>query len=369
MSRLPIFASLGLLAAAAHAEPFQLLVTVSPPGSISNPANWQPVQRFNFANTGSAPSPISDIPANQVNDPAGIGFRTATDLFVGNRHGNVLGMGSVSRFTISADGQTATPNGSFTAPGMIGVHDIAFSPTTGELFAACVNNGIFRFRFDGAGNPIANGSFAPGVRMRGVAIHPSGRYIYTTSASSQIGVYRLELDDSVTQLPSIFPPGASNLHFFAVHPDGQQLYLGDIGSSVVFRFRMGSGGELSPLPSTPSPSAIDIAFSPDGLEMFAGSHFAGGITRYTFDAGSNTWSQSGTISTPSMGAFAIYTPTATPCFADFNGDGNLDPDDLGDYINCYFALPPCPAADFNSDGNVDPDDLGDYINVFFFGCP
>ncbi|MGD9688151.1 MAG: hypothetical protein AB7K52_05760 [Phycisphaerales bacterium] len=51
--------------------------------------------------------------------------------------------------------------------------------------------------------------------------------------------------------------------------------------------------------------------------------------------------------------------------ADFNGDGNIDPDDLGDFINCYFAMPPCPDADFNADGNIDPDDLGDFINLYF----
>ncbi|MGD9689440.1 MAG: hypothetical protein AB7K52_07465 [Phycisphaerales bacterium] len=54
-----------------------------------------------------------------------------------------------------------------------------------------------------------------------------------------------------------------------------------------------------------------------------------------------------------------------PCPADFNGDGNVDPDDLGDFINCYFSVPPCDGADFNGDGNIDPDDLGDFINVYF----
>lgn len=57
-----------------------------------------------------------------------------------------------------------------------------------------------------------------------------------------------------------------------------------------------------------------------------------------------------------------------PCLADFNADGGLDPDDLGDFINCYFALPPCPLADFNQDGSTDPDDLGDFINEYFAGC-
>ncbi|MGD9690457.1 MAG: sorbosone dehydrogenase family protein [Phycisphaerales bacterium] len=48
---------------------------------------------------------------------------------------------------------------------------------------------------------------------------------------------------------------------------------------------------------------------------------------------------------------------------DFNFDGNIDPDDLGDYINAYFTFD--LRADFNLDDNLDPDDLGDYINAYF----
>jgi len=53
------------------------------------------------------------------------------------------------------------------------------------------------------------------------------------------------------------------------------------------------------------------------------------------------------------------------CPADFNGDSLVNPDDLADYIACYFTQPPCPAADFNADGNIDPDDLSDYIATYF----
>ena len=42
-----------------------------------------------------------------------------------------------------------------------------------------------------------------------------------------------------------------------------------------------------------------------------------------------------------------------------------DPDDLGDFITCFFTNPPCADADFNNDGNTDPDDLGDFITAFF----
>lgn len=68
-----------------------------------------------------------------------------------------------------------------------------------------------------------------------------------------------------------------------------------------------------------------------------------------------------------------YLPTSVrlvvngSCPQDFNHDGSIDPDDLGDLINCYFAVPPggCERADFNGDGEINPDDLGDFLNVYF----
>jgi len=60
--------------------------------------------------------------------------------------------------------------------------------------------------------------------------------------------------------------------------------------------------------------------------------------------------------------------TLTICAADFNCDGELNPDDLADFVGAYFALPAIPAADFNGDGENNPDDLADYIGVFFAGC-
>ncbi len=66
------------------------------------------------------------------------------------------------------------------------------------------------------------------------------------------------------------------------------------------------------------------------------------------------------------GALGPPGPIDPVCPADFNGDGTADPDDLADYIACYFT-PPCGQADFNGDGNTDPDDLSDYIAAYFGG--
>jgi hypothetical protein len=60
------------------------------------------------------------------------------------------------------------------------------------------------------------------------------------------------------------------------------------------------------------------------------------------------------------------------CKADFNGDGFRDPDDLADFINCFFMevqFPgACKKADVDSDGRTQPDDLADFITSFFQGC-
>jgi hypothetical protein len=60
------------------------------------------------------------------------------------------------------------------------------------------------------------------------------------------------------------------------------------------------------------------------------------------------------------------------CRADFNMSGTIDPDDLADFITCFFLevqfAGTCPLADFATDGFVNPDDLSDFITAFFLGC-
>jgi hypothetical protein len=62
-------------------------------------------------------------------------------------------------------------------------------------------------------------------------------------------------------------------------------------------------------------------------------------------------------------------PPPPECPADFNDDGFVNPDDLADYITCFFLQVQfpgtCPPADFNQDLFVNPDDLADYITTFF----
>jgi len=85
-----------------------------------------------------------------------------------------------------------------------------------------------------------------------------------------------------------------------------------------------------------------------------------GQTLYTL------WAATGKGAPIEMAAAAI--DLSAPCTPDYNGDGTLDPDDLADFIACYFTQPPCERADVNGDGTADPDDLADFIAAYFQGC-
>lgn len=73
------------------------------------------------------------------------------------------------------------------------------------------------------------------------------------------------------------------------------------------------------------------------------------------------------------GAFLTAAADRTiGCPAEFNHDGVVNPDDLADFITCFFLevqVPgTCGDADFNLDESMNPDDLADFITAFFAAC-
>jgi hypothetical protein len=366
-----------IITPAVLAQNFQLIATNSPPGSSADPSTWRAVLRFDIASVGGTATPLANLPTTEVFDPAGVAFRTANDVYIGNRHGNVLGLGSISRFSLSPDGVTATFRENFTAPNMIGVHELAFNPLTNELFAASVSNGIFRFRFNGDATPTPIGVFATNRQNRGVAVHPNGLFIYASGASSQIFRFRLDEGGGITELPALSIPGAQNLHFFCVSPSARELYVADINTNQVFRFTILGNSDLIAKPSIPSPSPSDVSISPDGTELFTGSHLQGGITRFRLNA-SDTWVQTGRLDAPQMGGFAIYnTPFCLADIDDGSGTGTRDNGVTIDDLLYYLAL----FADGNvladiddgtgtaqPDGGVTIDDLLYFLQRYAAGC-
>jgi hypothetical protein len=50
---------------------------------------------------------------------------------------------------------------------------------------------------------------------------------------------------------------------------------------------------------------------------------------------------------------------------DYNSDGFINLDDLGDFITDFYLVPPPVSTDYNEDGFFNLDDLGDYITDFY----
>ena len=69
------------------------------------------------------------------------------------------------------------------------------------------------------------------------------------------------------------------------------------------------------------------------------------------------------------GLAAARSTAAPDTYAACAGEMRVNPDDLSDFITCFFSTPPCSLADFDFSGAVTPDDLSNYITVFFAGCP
>lgn len=356
------------LSAAAIAQPFQIVTTIAPPFNVPKP-QWRDVLRFSLPDSAGVFTSLSNIPNGAVNDPVGVAFRTPTDLFIGNRHGNGVEPGTISRFQLTNNGATATFVNSYTQPGLVGVHEICFNPVTKELFAAAVSDGIWRWKVDTLGIIDPNGSFARGRPWRGVCIEASGNYLYATAFSSTVFRFRINADGSMTELASQNLVGASNLHFFALGPTKDEIYVADINAGKVFRLRVNADGSLTQLQSINSANAIDCAFSPDGEEMFVAKHITGGIDRFNYSADTDTWVYSSTVATDSLGGFATYVPAICP--ADLTGEGFVDDSDFQVFAQAYNILDcadgsmpqGCP-ADLNLDGFVDDADFVIFVIAY-----
>jgi hypothetical protein len=306
---------------------FSLLVTETPPGPTIPQNLWGGVLRFTFAGDGAPLSGAPGIDRSKVSDPASLAFRAASsEVFVGNRHGNT-GAPSISRFVYDPVTGTLTPNGTITGNSLNQVSQIAFHPITGELFAANLNidSGglvvagpkISRFTFDGAGNAVPNGTLGTGS-AGGVAVAPDGKRLYTTfdaciagtvcSAGSQTSnvIQQLDLaggaESTATTIAS-----AARLFQFAWRES--VLYVGALDDNQVFRLTIDASDNLTLKDSIAADAPGNVAFSPDGREMFtAGTVTSSLIGRFTYDATKDSWTPLEKITTSSSLGGIVIVP-------------------------------------------------------------
>lgn len=180
----------------------------------------------------------------------------------------------------------------------------------------------------------------------------------------EYAVYNLNSDRAARAISIPFPDAAQFSEFSFRHP------------------RYHSGEAVSNAPWTAQKTANELTFATETFATSASANAIRWATLYNFGFTAPVPPATGTAtitlfkpaSSTAGTVTAITTPPLPvpslppPCRADFNHDGTLNPDDLAEFVNCYFAEPACAGADFDADGTSNADDLADYINVFFAGC-
>lgn len=302
-------------AAAPGASPaFILLVTESPPGPDNgNPASWGGVRGYFVAGDGASLQAIDAIPASAVADPVALAFRSSSsEVFVSNRHGNNAAngvAGSISRFTFDPRTRRLTASGAIVGNGLAGVHQAAFNPVTGELFAANVKGGISRFTFDDAGNALPNGVIATG-EARGVAVSPDGRRLFVSGAASTLQQFELPSGTELQRM--VVGTATTALHYLT--PRGTELYVAGLYDHTIHRLRIGASSELTLAPAVLGASnPVSVAFSASGRELFAVGHKASHVlARFTADAGGELWAVAAAVDVPFSGGGALVLPGGAP---------------------------------------------------------
>jgi hypothetical protein len=279
---------------ASASAPFALFVTQSPPGPQNGDrATWSGVLQFLVSGDGAPFVPGPGIDKAMLADPVGLAYRAQShELFVANRHGNDAAdgiAGSISRFLYDASTSALTANGTITGNGLSGVHQLAFDPATGELFAANVVGGVSRFTFDAAGAAQPNGIIANGT-TRGVAVSPDGKNLYVTTASNFIRHFKLP---GAVETDPFNVPSPGGMHFMRFGQKGD-LYAAALENQLIYEFTLSASGELAPRLSVMAASPASVAFSADGREMLTSGHRNSALIE-RFQLIGSTWTPAGSV--------------------------------------------------------------------------
>jgi hypothetical protein len=292
---------------------YTLLVTETPPGPIIEMSKWGGVRRYTVAAAGAPLVLATGIDKTAVHDPENIIYRPdSSEVLVANRHGDNAadGMaGSISRFIYDRSAGTFTPNGAITGNGLSIVGQMAFHPTTGELFAANLylsggGPAASRFTIDGAGVATANGTIGDGG-TQGLLISPDGKRLYLTSGGLRSNAIRQYDIATGAKLPDFTVTGAASLFFMAL--SAGEIYVGDIDGNKVFRLTVDASNDLTVHDSFGADGPVSIAFSPDGTELFSSGHLTSSlIDRFVHDATGTTWMHADrTDTTQSLGGLIV----------------------------------------------------------------
>ncbi|MEP6851414.1 MAG: lactonase family protein [bacterium] len=201
--------------------------------------------------------------------------------------------GSAKGFTVLGhDSSSGTLRTLGAGPELNSPSFLAFSPDAAVVYATSEQSDgrVSAFRWRRSDVPADPGSFtALGEASTGgeapchVAVHPSGRFLFSANYSSgSVAVHRLSDDGGIGELTDLAEVSGSgpdpdrqvapHAHMVAVAPAGHEIAVADLGSDRVWRFGLDRGsGRLSaldpPLVLPPGSGTRQVLFVDDGRRV------------------------------------------------------------------------------------------------------
>lgn len=218
------------------------------------------ISRFLFDASGNA-IPNGTILTGLNN--LGLAFSANGELFVAHDSSGVV------RFVFDPVTKAAIPNGSFVIPGSARLDGLTFS-AQGELFVADAGTDlVFRFVFDGLGNPVGNGTIpVPGIPI-GVALSSAGELFVTSQSPG--GISRFLFNVSGDAIPNGFTP-TDHLGGVAVFP-GSLGPMPAVGGVAEYPQLQSAAASTRGGPSAPNAFALG-GLAAGGLLLTAGGWYA-----------------------------------------------------------------------------------------------
>ncbi len=248
----------------------------------------------------------------------------------------------------------------------------------------------------GEGANDADVEFAPVSLQVGSITVPAGTLLLINGETGPAEIYAIDTSSGAVlgTLPTAF--GTSHVVGGAYHPVRQTFFLvqdGVPGGTVAHRvaeINRVSGAVINSFRVVDADPTFTVDFgdldigpngnlyivSSDESRIIELTPTGGLVTTHTLPTGTTnlcglginargcqTWvtSTNGTVR-----RLAGVLPMCVPCLADFNRDGEVNSQDLFDFVAAFFES--LPSADFNMDGEPNSQDFFDFIGAFFSGC-
>lgn len=241
----------------------------------------------------TAISPTNTFPTD--NNPLCMAFNAAgTFAFVTN-----FGSNSVTAFAADPGTGALTAAGAGSFPAGSGPFGIAVSPIASYVYVANSNDGTVEgYSFDNTGALTAIGTTTVGSVDPELAIDPRGGYLYVLANPQGVAVtgaiytYAIGADGSLTATGSPVATGNGNPSGIAIHPSGKFLYVANFdstvgGNSSVSAYSIDSGTGLPTAIGNTIPAGTgteSVAVDPTGQYLYATNQVSSDIYGYSIDA-------------------------------------------------------------------------------------